>query len=217
MAVTEIHYVCEYGVDVNVPTRLTRAEAQAQTRQKLLDSATRVFAKKGFAAATIEEIAARAGFTRGAFYANFADKGDVFMTILERHTEAAMRAIRDAVDAAPDSKKLAAVLEWFDDLVIARELELAFGEFEAVAARDRRLRARLAGRYRGILDIATEMIEAYGPAAGVRLAAPPAEVATIVVALVDGLTTARRLVPEAVPPERLTEAILYLWAGLTAR
>jgi AcrR family transcriptional regulator len=204
-------------VDVNVATRLTRAEAQAQTRQKLLESATRVFAKKGFAAATIEEIAERAGYTRGAFYAHFADKGDVFMTILEGHTDMAMGAVRDAVTAAPEAEKLAAVLGWFDRLVIDRELELAFGEFQAVAARDRRLRGRLARRYRGILDIATEMIEEYDPAAGVPLAAPPAEVATIVVALVDGLTTARRLVPDAVPPRRLAEALLYLWAGLTAR
>lgn len=197
-------------------TRLTRAEAQAQTREKLLASATRVFAKKGFAAATIEEIAERAGYTRGAFYAHFADKGDVFMTLLEGHTAMAMGAIRDAVAAAPDAQKLAAVIDWFDRLVIDRELELAFGEFTAVAARDRRLRARLAERYRGILAIATEMIDEYGPSAGITLAAPPEQVATIIVALVDGLTTARRLVPELVPPERLTDAMVYLWTGLTA-
>ncbi|HTZ25378.1 MAG TPA: TetR family transcriptional regulator, partial [Streptosporangiaceae bacterium] len=43
--------------------RLTRAEAKARTRELLLDAAARTFARKGFAGASVEEIAEDAGFT----------------------------------------------------------------------------------------------------------------------------------------------------------
>jgi AcrR family transcriptional regulator len=203
-------------MDVNVPARLTRAETQARTRQKLLDSGARAFAKRGYAAASIEEIAASAGFTRGAFYANFTDKADLFLTILDGQTEAALQQVGDAVAAAPDDQKLGALLEWFDRLVVDRRLELAFGEFQAVASRDRKLRARLARRYRLVVDLVTQMIESYCAGAGVTLPVPPRTFATMVVSIVDGLTVAHRLVPDDIPPERLAETLVYLWAGLTA-
>jgi AcrR family transcriptional regulator len=202
-------------VDVNVPARLTRAETQARTRQKLLDSGARAFAKRGYAAASIEEIAASAGFTRGAFYANFSDKADLFLTILESQTETALTEVDDAVAAAPDDQKLGALLEWFDWLVVDRRLELAFGEFQAVASRDRKVRARLARRYGLILDLVTDMIESHCEGAGVTLPVPARTFATMVVSIVDGLTVARRLVPDDVPPDRLAETLDYLWAGLT--
>jgi AcrR family transcriptional regulator len=59
----------------------SRTEA---TRGKLLAAAARVFARDGFEAARIEEIAARAGYTRGAFYANFESKEDLFLSLLEQ-------------------------------------------------------------------------------------------------------------------------------------
>jgi AcrR family transcriptional regulator len=201
-------------VDVNLPARLTRAEAQARTRRRLLESGARVFARKGFAAATIEEIAERAGFTRGAFYANFDDKGDLFLSILEEQTAAAMRSVGEAVAGAPDDAKLGAILEWFDRLVVDRRLEMAFGEVLAVAARDRSMRARLERRYRMILGAVTAMIDDYCASAGLSLPVATADVATMVVSLVEGLTTARRVVPDAVPPERLAETLTYLWTGL---
>ena len=54
--------------------RLSREEKKAQTREALLAAAHQLFATKGYEATTIEEIASTAGFTRGAFYANFGNK-----------------------------------------------------------------------------------------------------------------------------------------------
>lgn len=67
--------------------RLTRAEQRALTRTRLLDAAEELFAERGIAATPIEEIAERAGFSRGAFYSNFVDKDALVMAILERTTE----------------------------------------------------------------------------------------------------------------------------------
>ena len=59
--------------------RLTRKERQTQTREALLASATSVLAEKGLHSASIDDIAAHAGFTKGAFYANFASKEALFL------------------------------------------------------------------------------------------------------------------------------------------
>jgi TetR/AcrR family transcriptional regulator, transcriptional repressor of aconitase len=62
--------------------RLTRKEKQAQTRERLLDAAERVFQREGLAAASVERITAEAGFTRGAFYSNFESKEQLFVELL---------------------------------------------------------------------------------------------------------------------------------------
>ena len=56
----------------------------AATRRKLLAAAEKIFARDGFEAARLAEIAALAGYTRGAFYAHFKSKEDIFFALLER-------------------------------------------------------------------------------------------------------------------------------------
>ena len=65
--------------------RLTREQSQALTREKLLLSASEVVARDGYSGATIERIAEEAGYSKGAFYSNFATKEEIFLQLLERH------------------------------------------------------------------------------------------------------------------------------------
>ena len=65
------------------PKRLTRKEKQAETRRRLLDAGERVFLRRGLQGSTVEEIAAEAGFTRGAFYSNFEGKDELFVELLQ--------------------------------------------------------------------------------------------------------------------------------------
>lgn len=81
------------------PRRLTRQERKERTRQQLLASGERVFRRKGFHEATVEMIAAEAGYTKGAFYANFSSKEDLFLTLLAPRLEARARAIDKLVDS----------------------------------------------------------------------------------------------------------------------
>jgi len=60
---------------------------RAETRQRLLDGAVGVFADRGVLAASVEEICDRAGFTRGAFYSNYASKNDLVLALLEQDRE----------------------------------------------------------------------------------------------------------------------------------
>lgn len=65
--------------------RLTREESQAQTRKRLIECAPQVVAKEGFEGASIDKIAEAAGYSKGAFYSNFANKEEFFLELLERH------------------------------------------------------------------------------------------------------------------------------------
>src|SRR6516225_7230405 len=74
-----------------VRTRPTRDE----TRDKLFEAAARVFEEQGIGGASIEAIAAAAGFTRGAFYSNFASKDELIIAMLEDHVAQSIRRSLD--------------------------------------------------------------------------------------------------------------------------
>lgn len=68
--------------------RPSRQERRAQTRAALLDAAERLWAERGIRGASLDEIAARAGLTKGAVYSNFASKAELVLALLERYTQA---------------------------------------------------------------------------------------------------------------------------------
>src|SRR5580658_3717493 len=74
-----------------VRTRPTRDD----TREKLFEAAAEVFEERGIGAASIETIAAAAGFTRGAFYSNFDSKDDLIVAMLEDHVERSLAYHRE--------------------------------------------------------------------------------------------------------------------------
>src|SRR6185436_8242983 len=74
-----------------VRTRPTRDD----TREKLFEAAARVFEEQGIGGASIEIIAAAAGFTRGAFYSNFKSKDELIIAMLEDHVEQSIARMHD--------------------------------------------------------------------------------------------------------------------------
>ena len=79
---------------VRAPTR--RALAKQQTRGKVLAAARRLFSEQGYEGATIRDIAAAAGMSTGAVFANFTDKSDLFREIMIADCEALLESMRDA-------------------------------------------------------------------------------------------------------------------------
>ena len=80
--------------------RLRREERKRRTREDLLGTARRVFEERGFHAASLEEIAEEAGYSKGAVYSNFAGKDELFLAVLAEHIE---RRAESVLDAALDS------------------------------------------------------------------------------------------------------------------
>jgi AcrR family transcriptional regulator len=76
--------------------RKSRAESQAETRRALLEAAAEVFIERGLQGASVERIAAAAGFSRGAFYSNFSSKEELFAEVLQDRVYAAYRAMAEA-------------------------------------------------------------------------------------------------------------------------
>jgi AcrR family transcriptional regulator len=83
---------------VKVPTR--RTLAKQQTRAKVLAAARRLFSEEGYEGATIRDIAAAAGMSTGAVFANFTDKSDLFREIMLADMIALGEAMREAADRA---------------------------------------------------------------------------------------------------------------------
>ena len=97
--------------------RVVRAQSQAETRGRLLDAARNVLAAEGYAGASIDRIAAAAGYTKGAFYANFPSKEAVFVELFEQHKQREQEAFRGFLASDGD---LLSVLD-----AIGRDLQAA--------------------------------------------------------------------------------------------
>src|SRR5580698_9183438 len=77
---------------------VSRQQARTDaTRRKLLVAAERIFARDGFEAARLEDIAGLAGYTRGAFYANFQSKEDIFFALLDDWVRERIECVTEAL------------------------------------------------------------------------------------------------------------------------
>src|SRR2546423_13056345 len=74
----------------------TRAEKNAATTAALLGAAAETFAERGFAAATMDEIAERVGLSKGALYYRYKTKEDLFIALLDERCRAYIRQLHEA-------------------------------------------------------------------------------------------------------------------------
>jgi AcrR family transcriptional regulator len=119
------------------------------TRQELLDSARAIFARDGVEHARIEDIALKAGKTRGAFYDNFKDKEDVFFAIFEENIDRDLAQLGPLLSGLPNvAQRVDALAEYLSELSKDRERVLLNLEFKLYAIRHPRKRKRLAALHR---------------------------------------------------------------------
>lgn len=165
-----------------------------QTRARLLQAAEKIFARDGFEAAKLEEIAAAAGYTRGAFYANFDSKESLFLAMLEEKIRRRIERMRDASDRFEDPlKKLGAMRDFFAETAKDCEWTLIGLEFKLFALRHRELRPQVVAMRRRIFAAATSVLDAQLRAAKVKL--PVSAIAFVISlgALTHGLELDRML------------------------
>lgn len=118
-------------------TPLTRHSLRTeQTQLALLTAAEKVFARDGFEAARIEDIAAEAGRTRGAFYANFENKADVFLALRNRMIRRRARTLRERIEnLLPGETRNDAILRYLMEQFNAPQEMLLQIEFKLFALR----------------------------------------------------------------------------------
>ena len=186
-----------------VRTRPTRDD----TRDKLFEAAARVFEEQGINAASIEAIAAAAGFTRGAFYSNFASKDELIVAMLEDHVE---QSIRRYLDLLAKHQDLQDYLDAFRNMDRTRQDPLGRSpllhmEMILFVARAEKRRPELAKRLRARRQMLTEIVEIISKHSG-RNFENPAWVAAILLALEDGFRLHRLIDPETTPADSFLRA-----------
>ncbi|MDX6606115.1 MAG: hypothetical protein QOD14_655 [Solirubrobacterales bacterium] len=186
------------------PKRLSRKEKQAETRRRLLDAAERVFLRRGLQGSSVEEITAEAGFTRGAFYSNFASKDELFVELL--HTRIYDRYAEMAVQAQEQPGTPRERLRWGIERV--RDVQKGEGgnwlfrlwlECLTQAARDEDFRKLAATFWSGNRSVLAGQTKAVFKEIGRKPPLPPKQIATAMIALDVGLAVQHLVDPEEAP------------------
>ncbi|HXZ08272.1 MAG TPA: TetR/AcrR family transcriptional regulator [Paraburkholderia sp.] len=140
------------------------------TRHRLLAAAEKTFARDGFEAARLEDIAGFAGYTRGAFYANFRSKEDIFFALLEDWVAQRIGEVKTVLAKHSNpAARLRALREHYAQLAKDRRLVLLSLEFKLYAIRHPEAHARLRARQRRIRASAGELLSRLAEATGHRL------------------------------------------------
>jgi AcrR family transcriptional regulator len=198
--------------------RLTRKEKQAHTRECLMHSAASVFARRGLQQASIDEVAEDAGFTKGAFYANFKNKEELFLAMLDERFAKRIEGIEAAISSEGSSaEKSRRYGETFARKLRAdREWERLFFEFSAYALRDEDFREELVTRYRAMRERITAAFEAEDQDYGKEAMLPYEQVALMTSAMSHGFELQKLLEGDAVPDELYGTMLMIFFAGLDA-
>jgi AcrR family transcriptional regulator len=191
-----------------VRTRPTRDD----TRDKLFEAAARVFEEQGIGGASIEAIAAAAGFSRGAFYSNFTSKDELIIAMLEDHVA---QTVRRNLDLLSRHKSLADFLEALKTVDRGQQDPLGRSpllhmEMILFVARAEKRRPELAKRLRARRKLIADIVETSLTNAGRSGSRDAAWTAAIVLALEDGFRLHRLIDPDTTPADSFLRAITDL-------
>src|SRR5262249_25234805 len=195
----------------------TRAERQLQTRERLIDAAAHVFARRGYHAATLEEVAHEAGYSTGAVYSNFSGKDDLFLAPADRQiargsaraggargrAQVVAGAGSAAARAGAPGRREPALAGWFRSFIDEnQEWPLLFYEFWSYGVRTERLRPEFEARRRAAREaIARPLLDA-AASLGLEPRYPVEQLAAALSGRINGLGFERTVDPDA-PSEDL--------------
>ena len=167
--------------------RLSRAEQNDRNRALLLAAARQVFLERGYYAATLDQIADEAGFSKGAVYSRFASKADMFLALLEdRITERAAQNA-DLVRELAGTGNFVALLDQAERAERgAPGWRLLVTEFRVHAARDPELNRRYAVLHARTLDGVAQMFAEISKENAGDLPFPPRQLAELWLAIETG-------------------------------
>ena len=167
--------------------RLSRAEQNDRNRALLLASARRVFLARGYYAATLEQIADEAGFSKGAVYSRFASKADMFLALLQERIAERAAQNADLARRLAGSGDFGAVV----DLAMRAEhgapgWRLLVTEFRVHAARDPELNRRYAALHARTVAGVAQMFAEVSKENAEDLPIPPRQLAELWLAIETG-------------------------------
>lgn len=156
--------------DAGMVERWTPERRRQLTRDALVDAAAAVFAEKGFQAASLDEIAQTAGFTRGAVYSNFDDKEDLFLAVFDSRVTAQLGGYAQLLQLPDNDQQSQSerVKDWWNQFVRQdRDWWILATEFLLHSLRNDDARQRLARRQHEADDEVVDMIQGFAARLGV--------------------------------------------------
>lgn len=204
------------GMSTDTGDRRAPSARRQATRRRLLDAASQVFAERGFHGASVEDICERAGFTRGAFYSNFASKDDLVIELSSEHAAAIVDRIRAAAGVG-DSPE-AVLRDVFAALTAegsrTEQWTLLTTEFTLHAIRDADARRAWARQQRRVRAALVEVVDETCQTHGVQLPMPTELFVRAAMALVQGSMTQRLVEPRGLTSGALERAVIPLLLDL---
>jgi AcrR family transcriptional regulator len=196
-----------------------RSARKARTRAQLLEAAAGVYARRGFGGATLDEVAAEAGFTKGAVYSHFGNKENLLLALLEEHLAAQVADQIELFDRRRDSweRPLAGSARWMEELEVDPDRFRLFVELWVYAQRDERLRERVATGLDAMRDVFARFARTSAADAGLESSADADEhFASVSLGLGIGLSMIKLIEPDAVPDALLGAVLSVLIRGAHA-
>jgi len=200
--------------------RLNRAEKRAANRTRLLEAAVRVFAERGYQAASVQEIAEESGLSNGALYYNFDSKQQLFLALMDDRTAARIAELEATFGptAASGSGTEHDIrrLTGRDSSAAGerREWTLLF-EFLAHSTRDPLFRRRFRARVHSMRRALAVAVGRRAGEEGTRLTLPVEQAAAAIQALGWGVAAQRLADPAGLPDDFLGTLVIALLKGLT--
>ena len=193
-----------------------RQERRELTRSELVAAARSVFLRRGFHDASLDEIAAEAGFTKGAVYSNFAGKDELFVAVLGAHFASRVAVYEQLIVEDDTIEEVYRSVGRF--MAEADRREPAWSplllEFWSHASRREELQRVVVAQREAFLETIAGLIARFAAHHGVRFRIPVHEVARASGALYRGLTVERMLDPSTVTPEQFAELHAAFLTGL---
>ncbi len=194
--------------------RLSREESREQTRKKLRRSAAANFAKHGFEGASVDQISEDAGFSRGAFYSNFADKEAIFLDLLVHHLDNDIVGFKRAASESQTLEELAdRIAVSYRDLGENPDWCLLASEFQLYASRSGRSDSAFARVYASYRDELSTVLAAAFEKFGFRHELSSKELASALIGLSHGLALERAASGGTLPMEVTGKALRALVFG----
>jgi AcrR family transcriptional regulator len=168
--------------------RLSREDSREQTTQRLLDAAQKLIARKGLDAASVENIAQAAGYSRGAFYSNFKSKDDLFIELLRRDHQKSLAQFDElrSSDLPVDQMQLR-TRDIYSHMFRDNESFMNWTEARMVAARDARFRTKLDALMAEKRAQIAAFIQYFYDRVGVTAPMPPEKMAMGFMSLAEGV------------------------------
>ncbi len=181
---------------------LSRKEKQAKTRSALLDSAAKLICRKGIGEASVEDISTDAGYTKGAFYANFKSKEEMFLVMLDEAYAEELERLEAHLpgEGAPAEEVRESAEDFLQFVRSDPEWPRLYFEFVVYAARNPEFRDELATRNRAMRERIAQVIENWrrnwGEKSDVDPPFPFEDIAQMLFCMADGFLIAQMIEPD---------------------